>query len=81
LLIATYFNILAVFFYLGVPATPSASGSKSAAGSRGAAKPQKELPPVAFLRQRHHRLPSLRAFHLPLHAADGRNFASEKQTN
>jgi len=36
-----------------VPASPSAFGSKSAAGSRVLAKPQKELPPVAFLQQRH----------------------------
>ncbi len=40
-------------FYLGVPASPSVSGSKSAAVSRVPAKPQKELPPVAFLRQQH----------------------------
>ena len=39
--------------YLGMPASPSVSGSKSAAGSRGAAKLQKELPPVALLQQRH----------------------------
>jgi hypothetical protein len=36
-----------------MPATPSASGSKSASVSRDAAKLQKELPPVAFLQQRH----------------------------
>ena len=56
--------------YWGVPALPSASGSKSAAGSRVAAKLQKELPPVALLQQRPHRLPSLRAFHLPPHAPE-----------
>jgi hypothetical protein len=38
---------------LGVPALPSVSGSKSAAGIRVPAMPQKELPPVAFFRQRH----------------------------
>ena len=38
---------------MGVPASPSVSGSKSAAGSRVLAMPQKELPPVALLRQRH----------------------------
>jgi len=38
---------------MGVSATPPASGSKSAVGSRDAAKLQKELPPVAFLQQRH----------------------------
>jgi len=43
---------------------PSAPGYKSAAGSRVAAKLQKELPPVALLQQRPHRLPSLRAFRL-----------------
>ena len=45
-------------------ASPPAPGSKSAAGSRVAAKLQKELPPVALLQQRPHRLPSLRAFRL-----------------
>ena len=55
---------LAFFLYLGVPASPSAPGYKSAAGSRVAAMLQKELPPVALLQQRPHRLPSLRAFHL-----------------
>jgi hypothetical protein len=38
---------------LGVPASPSVSGYKSASGSRVLAKLQKELPPVAFLQQRH----------------------------
>ena len=52
------------FIYLGVSASPPAPGSKSAAGSRVAAKLQKELPPVALLQQRPHRLPSLRAFRL-----------------
>ena len=52
------------YIFLGVSASPPASGSKSAAGRRVAAKLQKELPPVAFLQQRPHRLPSLRAFHL-----------------
>jgi len=55
------------YIYLGVSAMPPASGSKSAAGRCVAAKLQKELPPVAFLQQRPHRLPSLRAFHLPPH--------------
>ncbi len=68
-------NIL-FFFLLGVSASPPASGSKSAAGSRVSAKLQKELPTVALLQQRPHRLPSLRAFHLPLHAGDGKTFAS-----
>ena len=36
-----------------MPASPSVSGSKSAAQSRVAAKLQKELPSVAFLPQRH----------------------------
>ena len=39
-------------------------GYKSAAGSRVSAMLQKELPPVAFLQQRPHRLPALRAFRL-----------------
>jgi len=47
------YNIDDDIFYWGVPAAPSVSGSKSAAGSRVLAKPQKELPPVAFLWQRH----------------------------
>ena len=51
-----------------MPASPSVSGSKSAAGSRVAAKLQKELPSVALLQQRPHRLPSLRAFRLRPHA-------------
>ena len=38
---------------MGVSASPPVSGSKSAAGSRVLAKLQKELPPVAFLQQRH----------------------------
>ena len=57
-------NQVADFIYLGVPASPSALGYKSAAGSRVVAMLQKELPPVAFLQQRPHRLPSLRAFRL-----------------
>ena len=58
---------------MGVPASPSVSGSKSAAGSRVAAMLQKELPPVALLQQRPHRLPSLRAFRLRPHPVDGKN--------
>jgi len=50
-----------------VSASPPVSGSKSAAGSRVAAKLQKELPSVALLQQRPHRLPSLRAFRLRPH--------------
>ena len=61
--------------FLGVSASPPAPGYKSAAGSRVAAKLQKELPPVALLQQRPHRLPSLRAFRLPPHALDGKIFA------
>ena len=57
---------------MGVPASPSVSGSKSAVGSRVAAKLQKELPSVALLQQRPHRLPSLRAFRLRPHALDGK---------
>ena len=60
-------NQVADFIYLGVPASPSALGYKSAAGSRVVAMLQKELPPVAFLQQRPHRLPSLRAFRLRPH--------------
>ena len=41
------------FYFLGMSASPPVSGCKSASESRVAAKPQKELPPVAFLRQRH----------------------------
>jgi hypothetical protein len=37
---------------------------------RGVAKPQKELPLVAFLRQRPQRFPPLRAFRLPPHAGE-----------
>jgi len=40
-----------------------------------AAKLQKELPPVAFLQQRPHRLPSLRAFRLS--ASRKGNFESD----
>ena len=54
---------------MGVSASPPVSGYKSAAGSRVVAKLQKELPPVALLQQRPHRLPSLRAFRLCPHAA------------
>ena len=61
---------------LGVSASPPVSGSKSAAGSRVAAKPQKELPPVAFLRQRHigFRPCGLSAYVLTL--GNGKNVAS-----
>jgi len=62
-----------------VSASPPASGSKSAAGSRVPAKPQKELPPVAFLRQRPHRLPSLRAFRL--NASRSRNGKQKHKKN
>ena len=55
---------VADFIYWGMPASPSVPGYKSAAGSRVSAMLQKELPPVAFLQQRPHRLPSLRAFRL-----------------
>jgi len=41
------------FYFLGMSASPPVSGYKSASESRVAAKPQKELPPVAFLWQRH----------------------------
>jgi hypothetical protein len=50
------FNKMNIYInYKGVPASPSVSGYKSAAGSRVVAKPQKELPSVAFLWQRQHR--------------------------
>ncbi len=61
------FNKMNIYInYKGVPASPSVSGYKSAAESRVAAKPQKELPPVAFLRQRHigSRLCGLSAYNL-----------------
>ena len=54
---------------MGVSALPPVSGYKSAADSRVVAKLQKELPPVALLQQRPHRLPALRAFRLCPHAA------------
>jgi len=62
---------------MGVPASPPASGSKSAAGSRVVAKLQKELPSVALLQQRPHRLPSLRAFRLRPHARERKHFSTK----
>jgi len=71
-----FFYFLSFFNFLGVSASPPVSGSKSAAGSRVAAKPQKELPPVAFLRQRHigFRPCGLSAYVLTL--GNGKNVAS-----
>jgi len=60
------------FYFLGMSASPPVSGYKSAAGSRVVAKLQKELPSVALLQQRPHRLPSLRAFRLRPHAGKGK---------